>query len=827
MLRKLTEYARKRDFRKTPEPPAERTGAASARSGGRAAFFIQRHDATSLHYDFRLAIDGTLKSWAVPKGPSMDPAVKRLAMEVEDHPLSYGTFEGNIPKGEYGGGSVMLWDRGEFELLGEKTADEQLQKGDLKFVLHGTKVSGEFALVRMHRAQKKNEWLLIKKKDAAADAAWDVDTLATSVVSGLTQEEIASGGKRTPMPASVKPMLATLMETAPEGLDWAYEIKWDGVRALCYITDGEARFISRNGLSYGKQFPELKDLPSHIKAEEAILDGEIVATGADGRVSFQALQPRLMGKGHRKPSKDEPAPTISLFLFDVLYCDGVDLRERPLNERTAKLKSIVKPSPRVQISEQLAGAGAAVMEAAREHGLEGIIAKRLSSRYHSARSSDWVKVKVQDRQEFAICGWLSGKRQHFSALVLGLRDDEGFRWCGNVGTGFSDATLAALAAEMGPLRVAKKPAEYHGPWAAGATWIRPKLVAEIRFTEWTREGRLRAPVFLGLRTDKRPQEAAKETPVAPKQPTENARTIVIDGRSLALTNLNKVYFPEDKLTKGDIIDYYAQIAPVLEPYLKDRPTSLRRYPNGIHGESFFQKNLAESTPDWVASETIYSEDTKRDIRYALVQDAATLVYLANLGCIDQNPWVSRVGSLDSADYVLIDLDPNHCVYDRVIEAAQYIGEALRSLGLKPFVKTSGGNGIHVVVPLKAGHSYDDVRAFTGALAMIAARQRPDLFTIERAIAKRKSDRVYFDYVQIGKGKTIAAPYVVRPVRGAAVSTPLEWDELKAGMQPTDFHIGNIFERLDAQGDLWKPTLTRGQRLAPALRKVEKLLNAGG
>lgn len=811
----LKEYERKRNFSKTPEP---RPQAGSAAEYGR--FFVQRHDASHLHYDFRLAIGGVLKSWAVPKGPSMDPFIKRLAVEVEDHPLAYGTFEGNIPKGQYGGGSVMLWDTGAFRTDGAASPELQLQKGHLKFHLEGKKLRGAFGLVRMHAKATGKEWLLVKAPDSDGAPGWNLDDYEFSAATRRTQEQIAKGqtASSPPNPHKIEPMLATLGRELPKGPDWLYEVKWDGVRTLCTIKNGQAFFQSRNGLAYNSYFPELGDLPKALDLKSGVVDGEIVAMDASGRSNFQAIQPRLGGMLPGKHKRADPSG-ISLYLFDVLFKDGKDLRELPLRKRRAVLTEILRPSERFKLSIALDGSAQVVMEVAAENELEGIVAKRLDSPYSSGRSSAWVKVKLQQQQEFVICGWTPGKRDSFGAIVLGLYEDDRLYWCGNAGTGFSEATLKEIAAVLKAAPLSRKPRFAVGEWQPKMHWVSPTLVAEIRFAEWTNSSHLRAPVFLGLRTDRPAKECVKESPMAETKRPESNMTQRLRKSKVPLTNLDKVYFPAQKLTKGSLLGYYDAIASYILPHLKDRPASLKRYPDGIDGKSFFQKNLPAATPGWVPSITIYSEDSQRDIRYVLIQDRSVLLYVVNLGCIDLNPWMSRAQNLDSPDYALFDLDPFHCDFDKLIDAAHHIREVLGHLKLQTFVKTSGSGGLHVVAPLKAGHSYEEVKEFTATLAGAVILTRPDLFTIERSLSKRRPDRVYFDYFQMGKGKTIAAPYSVRPEDGAPVSTPLRWEELAKGMRPKDFHIGNTLERLKTLGDPWAAIRKSRQSLWAALRKL--------
>ena len=816
MTKKLAKYQSMRDFKITSEPAGEAVGkTGELRPGDRSQFYIQRHDASHLHYDFRLLIDGTLKSWAVPKGPSLDPAVKRLAMEVEDHPASYGDFEGTIPKGEYGGGSVMLWDRGEFELLGEVDALAQLKKGDLKFRLEGEKLRGDFALVRTREVKGKRQWLLIKKKGEGAVSGWDVESQAISVRTGRAQEEIAGGsvaagslGVKGELPKVVAPMLATLAQKLPQGKDWAFEIKWDGVRVIARVGKaGKVELSSRNGLSYTKQFPELATLGDCFAGHTVTVDGEIVVHDEAGKPSFQALQPRLGLRWGRKGNVSGAANSAHLYLFDLLSCDGYDLRGVEFAARKAKLAELFKASANVRLSEHFLADGKDLLEAARESGLEGVMAKRLDSLYTPGRSKAWVKVKFESSEEFAICGWTTGKR-NISALVLGQKKGTELVWAGNVGTGFDTATLEDLQARLEKLETAKSPFVGVGP--EDARWVKPKLLAEVKFANWTSEGKLRAPVYVGLKMD-------REVSVAKKAGDKK--------REVALTHLDKVYFPEDGITKGQLIEYYDAASEFVLPYLKDRPLSLRRYPNGIHGESFFQKNLPEGSPSWLETVEIYSEDSKRMIRYAMAQNRESLLYLVNLGCIDQNPWMSRVKHLDQPDFLLIDLDPHECSFDKIVEAALYVKQLLDALKVEVYVKTSGGNGMHVVAPLAAGLSYDEVREFTASLARLTVKQRPDLFTVERAIKKRPKGRVYFDHVQIGQGKTIAAPYVVRAYKGAPVGTPLRWDEVKPGLKPGDFWMGNVLDRVKEVGDLFAPVLKKGQKLKRAAASLAEVVAA--
>ncbi|HLH42934.1 MAG TPA: DNA ligase D [Bryobacteraceae bacterium] len=844
----LKKYSEKRRFERTPEPPAR--PASQAKPGAELQFCVQRHHATRLHYDLRLEAGGALKSWAVPKGPTLDPGEKRLAMMVEDHPMEYGGFEGVIPKGNYGAGSVMLWDRGTYALLGEATAEEQLARGDFKFHLNGKKLRGDFALVRMKRG-KGNEWLLLKKNDAFARPGWDVEEHARSVLTGRTQDEIANelpgrsddsqpaaGERRSatppePMPKTVSPMLAEIGRGAPGGgKDWLYEVKWDGVRAICYIRNGKLRMVSRKGNPMDRQYPELSILPHRVNAREAILDGEIVALDQRGIPSFERLQRRIMVTDAAAVAALSRRCPVVLYVFDLLYLDGRDLRGLPLSERKQMLKDVLLPDATIRYSEHFAGAGVDLMEAARQQGLEGVVGKRASSRYESRRSPDWLKYKVQNSDSFVLCGFTAGEREHFGSLVLGIYDGGKLKWAGNVGTGFDNKTIKAIYEKLAPLVTSHCPVEPAKdlPKEGEVTWVRPELVAEIKFYNWTEDGRLRAPVWSGFRPDVDPLECVRngsggpDNPASPAangpllDPDASEQTLIIGGHRLKFTNLDKLFYPEDGYRKRDLLNYYDRVAPLLIPHLKDRPLSLKRYPNGIEQPFFFQKEVAESFPKWLRMEV--ADD---GVRYVVGEDRATLLFLVNLGCIDHNPWMSRIGTPENPDYVLIDLDPQECAYEKIVEAALLIRGKLDALGLEGFAKTSGGDGMHIYVPLEPRYSYEQVRNFAQLLSILAARERPDLFTTPRAIRLREKGKVYFDWAQIAKGKTISAPYSARAYPGAPVSTPLQWREVNSRLRPEQFHLGNALARFDRVGDLFEGALKRPQKLEDAVERLSERL----
>lgn len=844
----LKKYQEKRAFDRTPEPPPRE----AATSGG-DFFCVQRHDATRLHYDLRFEIGGVLVSWAVPKGPTLVPGDKRLAVHVEDHPLDYGSFEGNIPKGNYGAGSVMLWDRGAYQVAGDGLpAARQVERGDFKFRLAGVKLRGEFALVRMKARGKADEWLLLKKKDAASDPAWDPEDHAWSVLTGRTQEEIAAdlpartapggapprplppGAAAAPMPDTVVPMRATLCAALPSGPGWRFEIKWDGIRAICFLRDGALRIDSRRGKPCERQYPELGDLPQAVRAGAAILDGEIAVLDEQGRPNFSLIQPRIMASDPHAIANLARAHPATLFLFDLLYLDGYDLRNAAWEERRRLLREVVNPTERIRLSEDFAE-GALLLEAASEQGLEGIVAKRADSPYDPRRSDAWLKCKTVTEQDFVICGWLSGERPYFGSLLLGAYRGGKLVYAGNVGSGFTEKSIAEVYRILEPLRAEEPPLKGVPRLPGEITWLRPEVVCSVKYSSWTHEHRLRAPVFLGLRPDVEPAECLLDsTPPPPEQASarpaaqlplvagkQDQTFVSLEGVRLKLTNLNKVFWPDDGYTKRDLINYYDAVADLLLPHLRDRPLSLKRYPNGIHGDYFFQKDSPESFPAWLRFLEITDEG--KTTRFVLADNRAALIYLANLACIDHNPWMSRAGSLDHPDFVLIDLDPHECGYDKIVEAAQLVRALLERIGLEGYPKTTGGDGMHIYIPVEPRYAYEQTRQFAELLGAIVATQRPDLFTAPRAVARRLKGRVYFDFLQNGKGKTISAPYVVRAYPGAPVATPLEWREVRKGLRPSQFHIRNAPERFARKGDLFAGVLERPQTLESAMERLEKLL----
>jgi bifunctional non-homologous end joining protein LigD len=777
-------------------------------------------------------MDGVLKSWALPHGPTLDPAIKRLAVHVEDHPLDYGSFEGTIPSGNYGAGSVTLWDRGTYEWLGPKTPAQMWESGDLKLRFHGHKIVGEFALVRTNRAKGK-DWLLIKKKDFAVREGWDPEADTRSVLQGPGDISSTEGAVRAEMPLALEPMLATLGTAVPSGSDWLYEVKWDGYRALCFIEGGKVRMVSRRGTNLDKQFAAVASaLAQTAKADTAIIDGEVVALDDNGNPSFQHLQ-NLTGFGTKPALKGMAPPNLNFFAFDLLYLNGYDLRKAALIDRRQLLMSILLPSDVVRYSDHFVGKGDELLKAVRAKGLEGIIAKQAQSRYESKRSGSWIKIKVTCQQDFVVCGYILGEREPFGSLVLGYYKDKKLIYAGNVGSGFTQQSLKAVGEKIKAL-ITKKPVLSDMPREIGeVTWVKPELVCAVKFTSWTKDDRLRAPVFLGVQTEVAPEEVMRETGLTgesllteetqqestqevllPADKTEI--TLDIDEHRLKFTNLNKVFYPADGYTKRDVINFYAAVADLLVPHLQGRPLSLKRYPNGIDQDYFFQKD-ASGFPDWLHREELANDEESKT--RVICDDKASLLYLANLGCIDQNPYMSRMGTLEHPDFILIDLDPYHCGYDRIVEAAQLVREKLRLIGLTGYPKTTGGNGMHVYVSVEPIYTSAQTRQFAEILARWVAAERPDLFTTPRMVSAREKGKVYFDYLQNASGKTISAPYVLRAHPGAPVATPLKWEEVVPGLKPSQFHIANVLRRFERVGDLFEGVLKKPQELGPAIEKL--------
>ena len=624
-------------------------------------------------------------------------------------------------------------------------------------------------------------------------------------------------------------MKAAIAEKPPRGTDWLFEVKWDGVRAVAFLESEEVRLQARSGLRCERQYPELAVIHHQVAATQAVLDGEIAVLDEKGVSRFHLIQPRIANSDPNSVAHLVRSTPVVYFVFDLLYLDGYDLRGVALSERRKLLETVVTPGGALRISEAFPGAGEEMLEAAREHGLEGILAKHAASSYESRRSREWLKIKIVNEQEFVIGGFTEpqGDRHYFGALVLGVYQGNELLWVGNVGTGFDQKLLATLYRNLEPLISKTCPFSERPRPDRGITWVRPELVCQVKYAHWTEDHRLRAPVFLGLRNDASPQEVKREEPEPEPPPelfagSEKEAARQLDGRTLKFTNLNKVYYPEEGYTKRDVLNYYNAIADLILPHLKDRPLSLKRYPNGISQEFFFQKNVREAFAPWLHTELIQSEHNHGPIKYVFAGDHSSLLYLVNLGCIDHNPWMSRSQTLDHPDFVLIDLDPQECPFDRIVDAALLVKRVLDQIGLVGYPKTTGGDGMHVYIPLAPVYTYEEARTFAELIAHRVFDEKPELFTTPRAVAKRKTNRVYFDYLQIGKSKTIAAPYVLRAYPGAPVATPLDWAEVRHGLHPSQFNITNARERFAEKGDLFAGVLERQQQLEGPLKKLETL-----
>jgi bifunctional non-homologous end joining protein LigD len=804
----------------------------------------------------RLELDGTLKSWAVPKGPSIELEEKRLAVLVEDHPLDYMHFEGIIPKGNYGAGTVMVWDTGTYHVYGitnrqksEQAIREGLRKGRLHLVLHGHKLKGEYGLIRMKKDDEKS-WLFFKKGSPGSHWPSGEDR---SVLSGRTMVEIAQlvkPGKpslefdlrdapKAPMPHKVNPMLATPHATAFDDAGWLFELKWDGYRAIAEVKKGRIRLYSRNQLSFEKRFASIVESLEHL-GHDAVLDGEIVALDIHGKPHFQLLRDYPNG------SKE----TLVYQVFDLLYLDGHDLRNRPLTRRQELLALLVAELPNVRYSEPIQEHGRAFFDAVSANQLEGIVAKEASSKYREGvRSKSWLKIKTRRRQEAVIGGFTEpkGSRKGLGALVLGVYHEGELVPIGDAGSGFTDKELGKLRARLDELEQKTCPFITRPRPNGVVHWVRPSLVCEVSFVEWTEDGQMRHPVFVGLREDKdaatiqreMPQparlvvtnEAARAEDAAHQatgdldtEPRPN-RQETIGGHMVSLTNQRKVYWPNDGYTKGDLINYYREVASSILPYLNDRPLSLNRHPNGIQGASFFQRDVSnQPPPSWVKTAEL-TFDGKR-VRSALCQDEASLVYLANLGCIELNPWNARVRTLDSPDYALLDLDPEDISFESVVETAQAIRRVLERIGAEARCKTSGKRGLHIYIPFGGDHGHEQAKRFAELIASIVNAKLPAITSLVRSPGRRQG-RVYLDYLQNGKGKTLAAAYSVRPYSGATVSTPLRWTEVRRGLDPAAFTIRTLPKRLSRVGDLWKPILGPGIDLPACLERLDSLVKKGG
>lgn len=849
----LDEYNRKRDFAATPEPGGDSATRHKRSQAHALQFCIQKHDATRLHYDFRLELDGTLKSWAVPKGPSLDPKSRRLAVHVEDHPLEYATFEGNIPKGHYGAGDVIVWDRGIW--VPEGDPEEGYRKGKLKFRLEGEKLSGSWNLVRTRMDGGKEQWFLIKSNDEAARPEGEYDVvkaLPDSVLSdrtliprtrGKVKSEPAptpvktparrrprkdaknltlNGAKEAPLPESLKPQLATLVESAPDG-DWRYEIKFDGYRIMARIESGRVQLFTRNGHDWTQKMPQQAEALASLGLESAWLDGEVVVPDEEGTPDFQALQNAFEAgrSGH-----------IIYYLFDVPYLNGMDLREVPLEERRAALNQILNTSESelLRFSADFTESPESMLESACQMKLEGLIGKRAGSTYVSRRSNNWVKIKCKNRQEFIIVGYTDpkGTRSGFGALLLGLHDEKGeLQYAGKVGTGFNQATLQSLHAKLKPLEVNKSPLAKAPPAAdvRGAHWLKPELMCEVAYAEMTRQGVVRHSVFHGLRSDKPAQAITHERPTNAEKTPRSAKSgrAATSGASKAGSKI-KISNPEriiDKsigATKMELVRFYAEVAPWALPHLHQRPVALVRAPEGIDGELFFQKHTEKlGIPHITQLDTALFPD---HAALLTIESVEALISVAQMGTIELHTWNAVAPVLDHPDRFVLDLDPDEALpWKRMIEATQLTQTLLDEIGLQSYLKTSGGKGLHVIVPLKAIHSWAEVKAFSQAIAKYMAKLMPQHFSAVSG-PKNRVGKIFIDYLRNSQGASTVAAYSVRAREGLGVSVPIHRAELTDLKGANLWTIRNLIPRLEELGneDPWSGIEALDQTITAEMHK---------
>ena len=854
MNRNLDDYNRMRDFSGTSEPAAvKRTGRKSA--GEHALqFCIQKHDASHLHYDFRLELDGALKSWAVPKGPSLDPRVKRLAVHVEDHPLDYATFEGNIPEGHYGAGDVIVWDRGVWIPLDDP--QQAYARGKLKFELQGEKLAGIWNLVRTHMPGKKEQWFLIKHQDSAARPQEDYDVLLAEPDSVLSERSIVdkpklaakqvkplkkapakaskaasgklSGARKAKLPATLKPELATLVDSTPAG-DWSYEIKFDGYRIMARIDHDEVQLFTRNGHDWTHKLPQQVEALKALKLESAWLDGEMVVADEHGVPDFQALQ-NAFDSGR--------SGNIAYYLFDLPYLNGVDLREVPVQERRAALATVLNghEQPQLRFSEAFDEAPDALLNSACQMQMEGLIGKRLGSPYVSRRSSDWIKLKCKHRQEFVVVGFTDpkGSRHAFGALLLGLHDrDSGeLRYAGKVGTGFTQTTLNHIHAQLKPLQVrqsalANPPSGFE---AKGVHWLKPRLLAEVSFAEMTQDGSVRHAVFHGLRDDKpakaiteeraQPVKTSKAKKAATGKPVKKSAESApsqadLAGGKVRITHPDRVIDASSGTTKMQLAEYYASVAEFILPQLKDRPVALVRAPDGIAGELFFQKNAERLAIPGIR--TLDKQLTGQPMM--LINTAEALIGAVQMSTVELHTWNATTVALEKPDRFVLDLDPDPALpWKSMVEATALTLTVLDELGLKAFLKTSGGKGIHLVVPLTRKFGWDEVKDFSHAIVSHMANLLPERFSAVSG-PKNRVGRIFIDYLRNGLGATTICAYAARTRDGLPVSVPIYRDEVKDLKGGNQWTVHNVHERLAEVGDEpWADLKKTRQSITAEMRK---------
>ena len=796
---RLEEYRAKRTAGQTPEPFG------GPRTSRPRLFVVQKHAATSLHYDLRLEWQGVLLSWAVPKGPHPDPDKLRLAMQTEDHPVEYADFEGTIPAGNYGAGPVIVWDQGSWLPL--EDFEEGLKKGKLLFELRGHKLKGVWTIFRTKRDGKETrEWLLRKHKDAYAQE--EPDWSETSIFSGLLVEELRDGHNKAEEILSefeapqreVEPtvMLAQTEEVPFSNKDWIYELKYDGFRLL----SSKDKLLYRSGREATHLYPEVMRSMRKLPYKSVLLDGEICVLDAAGVPEFQRLQSRAQLSRPAEIEVGAVEQPVICYVFDILELEGHDLRGLPLIERKRILKKVLPPVGVLRYADHIETVGKQFFEQVREMGLEGIVAKRAASKYKPGRSDSWLKLRVDRTGDFVIVGWTApkGSRAGLGALHLAALEGGELAYMGRVGTGFSDKLLVELQKELEPLQVDTAPCTGPVPKTAGNYWTQPARVCEVRFKERTADGLLRHPAFLRMREDKQPEEcdapearAAEPPPdLAPAPPQEEERLFTV-------SNPTKVFWPEQGYTKSDLIEFYRTVAPTMLPYMRDRPVVMTRYPDGIHGKSFYQKDAPEWVPGWLRTERVWSEDTEREIDYFVCDDAESLAFLANMGTIPMHVWSSRVTDLAKPDWCILDLDPKGAPFGDVVKIARAIHKLCDRIEFPNYIKTSGSTGLHILLPLAQQVTYEQSRGIGELIARVIEADLRDISTTARAMRKREG-KVYLDYGQNAHGQLLVAPFSVRPLPGAPVSTPLRWSEVNAKLELGDYTIRTVPPRLEKLKD---------------------------
>src|SRR5579859_3170218 len=844
----LGTYRAKRAFDRTPEPGGL-VPKAGPKQGG--LLIVHMHDATRLHWDLRLEMDGVLKSWAVPKGPSANPADKRLAVKVEDHPLEYGDFEGVIPEGNYGAGTVIVWDRGIWEPLEEP--HEGLEKGKLLFNLKGYKLHGRWTLIKLKKTEK--EWLLIKERDEYVSTE---PYSNESVLSGLSNDELSDAKhraepikkeleklgavKRALRTEDTELMLAETREQPFSKEGWVFEVKLDGYRMRAACQDGEPILYSRKGLDFTESFPEIARAVKAIPFEGVILDGELVVTDEAGHPSFNNLQARAK-LGAREAKRAAIETPATLYVFDLLAFAGYDLRKLPLIKREEILRKILPETGPLRYSEHFEKNGEALYEQVVKLGLEGIMAKKADSAYRGGRSGDWLKIRADRVDDFVVVGFSKpkGSREGFGSLHVGAYDAGKLIYCGRAGSGFSGAQLDQIGAQLKALVRKTPPCEAPPggalPKGPDHTWVEPRLVCDVRYKEITKDGLLRQSVFVRFRDDKKPEDVVmpgrkgegrgekgegrmeKDDTVQPQRTSPLSPLL----KEVKFSNLDKIFWPDEKYTKGDLIEYYRSLGPWLLPYLKDRPVVLTRYPDGINGKSFYQKDAPGFVPDWIQTIPIWSEDTQRDIQYFVANDVESLVYLVNLGTIPLHIWMSRIDDLTCPDWCLIDLDPKEAPFEHVITLAKTMRKLCEHVEMPAFIKTTGKSGLHIMLPLGRQMNYDQCLQFAMLFARLVTDRHPDIATTQRTISKREG-KVYVDAFQNRAGQLMVAPYSVRPSPGAPVSMPIEWDEVNAKLRNGNFTIANAKKRMEKLGhDPVAKVLELKPKLMGVLERLNKLI----